>query len=135
MGKVKTLEGNPVADAKIVVEATNAAGDSRLLKTNLQGEFRTEFTVNAKFVHDLALKVTASKKGFREARNTVELANPNKARIILVTLRDLQENPEFLSQADLISTVATRLRTLRASDGLSEKGRRTTGEVCRSFSN
>ena len=133
VGKVKTLEGNPVPDAKIVVESTNAAGESRLLKTNLLGEFRTEFTVNAKFVKNLGLRVTATKKGFRDAHNIVELASPNKAWIIPVTLREPQEDPELLSQADLISTLATRLKTLGASDGLSEKGEKDYARGLREF--
>ena len=66
------------------------------------------------------LKVT--KKGFRKAHALIDFGSSDKFWLIPVTLRDPEEDSELLSQADLISGLAPRLKKLGASDGLSAAG-------------
>jgi hypothetical protein len=121
-GKVTTLQGDPVAGARVEVVPTSTSGGFRTLVTNLQGEFRTEYWLNSELVKEFAVDLRVTKKGFRKAHALIDFGSSDKAWVIPVTLREPEEDPELLSQADLISGLAPRLKKLRASDGLSAAG-------------
>jgi tetratricopeptide (TPR) repeat protein len=118
-GKVKTLRGDPVARARVEVIPTNVSGERRTLLTDLQGEFRTEYSLNLVDVKALAIDLKVTKKGFLKAHAVIDFSELGKTWVIQVTLREPQENRELLPQADLISGLAPRLNKLKASDGLS----------------
>jgi hypothetical protein len=122
-GQVVTLEGDPVRDARVVVQPINVGAESRTMRTNSQGKFRTDYFINAELVKELNVEVMVTKKGFRKASVLVDVRNSgNMAWITRVTLRDVTEDPALLSQAELISSLAPRLKNLAASDGLSASG-------------
>ena len=121
-GKVKTLRGDPVAGAKVEVVPTGVSVGSRTLVTNLQGEFQTEFSLNVEVVKDLTFDLNVTKKGFLKAHAVINFGEVGKTWVIPVTLREPEEDPELLSQADLISGLAPRLNKLKPSDGLSAAG-------------
>jgi len=118
-GKVRTLEGNPVHGAKVVVQPLSTAGDFRTVKTDLQGEFRTDYQFNTDTVKELSVELTISMKGFLEAHQIIDFGGTDKFWVIPVTLRDAKEDPNLLSQADLASDLAPKLKDLGANDGLS----------------
>jgi tetratricopeptide (TPR) repeat protein len=120
-GKVTTLRGDPVHGAKVVVEP-GVSGEFRALQTSLQGEFSTEYYLNAELVKEFSVTLVVTKKGFSKAREVIDFAASDKTWVIPVTLRSSSENPDLLSQADLISSLAPRLKQLEASEGLSDKG-------------
>src|SRR5208337_2037377 len=111
-GKVTTLRGDPVAGAKVDVTPTSASGEFRTLVTNFQGEFQTEYWLNIEYVKEFGVDLKVSKKGFRKAHSIIDFGN--STFIIPVTLREAEEDPELLSQADLISGLAPRLKKLGA---------------------
>lgn len=122
-GQVVNLQGDPVYDARVAVKPINVGAEFRTLTTNRQGEFRTDYFINAELVKELSVEVTATKKGFRNADVLVDVRNSDSmAWIVRVTLREATEDPALLSQAELISTLAPRLKSLGASDGLSAPG-------------
>jgi hypothetical protein len=122
-GQVVTLDGNPVRAARVQVSPINVGAEFRTLDTNVQGEFRTDYFINSDFVKNLSVEVAVTKKGFRKAYTLVEVRNSDSmAWMVRVTLRDAAEDPALLSQADLVSTLAPRLKTLGAADGLSAAG-------------
>src|SRR5271157_276442 len=121
-GKVTTLRGDPISGAKVDVQPLSASGRSRSLTTDLQGRFQTEYSFNAELVKELSVTLTVTKKGFLKAHETIDLGDSSKTWIIPVTLREPGEDSELLSQADLISGLAPRLRKLGASEGLSAAG-------------
>jgi tetratricopeptide (TPR) repeat protein len=121
-GKVKTIRGDAVAGAKVNVAPTSIPGEFRTLVTNFQGEFRTEYWLNAKLVTEFSVELTVTKKGFLRAHSLIDFGSPDKAWVIPVTLREPEEDPELLSQAALIAGLAPRLKKLAASDGLSPAG-------------
>lgn len=122
-GKVTTLQGDPVLGAKVVIEP-NVAGEFRTLKTDFQGEFLTEYWLNGDLVREFSASVEVVKKGFLKARMIVDMGPTDKPQMFPITLRDVQEDPRLLSQADLISSLAPKLRQLGASDGLSGSGQK-----------
>jgi Tfp pilus assembly protein PilF len=121
-GKVTTLRGDPVRGAKVDVEPLISSGGFRSLITDLQGRFQTEYGLNADPVKEFSVILTVTKKGFLQAHETIDLGDSSKAWIITVTLREPEEDPRLLSQADLISRLASRLKKLGASEGLSAAG-------------
>jgi tetratricopeptide (TPR) repeat protein len=118
-GKVTTLRGDPISSAKVEVEALSGSSGFRSLITDLQGRFQTEYEFNADSVKEFSVTLTVTKKGFLKAHETIDLGDSSEAWIIAVTLREAEEDPRLLSQADLISRVAPRLKKLGASEGLS----------------
>jgi tetratricopeptide (TPR) repeat protein len=119
-GKVTTLGGDPVAGAKVAVQPT-VEGEFRLLTTNLQGEFQTEYDLNADLVREFSVVVTTNKKGFLKAHALIDFGNADRTWAIPITLRDPNPDPELLSQADMVSALAPRLKKLGSADGLSAK--------------
>jgi hypothetical protein len=118
-GEVTTLRGDPISGAKVDVEPLNGSGGFRSLRTDLQGRFQTEYGFRADLVKELSVTLTVTKEGFLKAHVTIDLGDSSKAWVFPVTLRDAEEDPSLLSQADLISGLAPRLKKLGASEGLS----------------
>jgi tetratricopeptide (TPR) repeat protein len=121
-GKVTTLRGDPVGGAKVELSPTLTSGGFRTLATNLQGEFQTEYRLSFENVKEFGIDLKVTKKGFLPAHSVVDFGASNRTWVIHVTLREAEEKSELLPQAELISKLAPRLRTLRASDGLSAAG-------------
>jgi len=132
-GKVTTLQGDPISGAKVDVESLDAAGGFRTLITDLQGGFQSEFWLNTQLIKDLSVTLTVTKKGFLKAHETVDVGDPSKAWLITVTLREPEEDPRLLPQADLISKVAPRLKKLGASEGLSAASEKDYGRGVEEF--
>jgi tetratricopeptide (TPR) repeat protein len=121
-GKVTTLRGDPVAGARVDVAPTSASGEFRTLVTNFQGEFQTEYSLSTDLVREFGVDLKVTKKGFLKAHSVIDFGASDKTWVIPVTLREPEEDSELLSQADLISGLAPRLKKLGASDGLSAAG-------------
>ena len=62
-GRVTTLNGEPVAAAKVKVDIGSGMNSVQTLETNLRGEFRTQYDLNANLYKRLAVNVTATKAG------------------------------------------------------------------------
>jgi tetratricopeptide (TPR) repeat protein len=121
-GKVTTLRGDPVPGARVEVAPTLTSGAIRTLATNLQGEFQTEYRLTFENVKEFGVDVRVTKKGYLKAHTLVDFGASNRTWVIRVTLRDAEESPELLPQAELIARLAPRLKKLTASDGLSAAG-------------
>ena len=120
-GKVTTLQGDPVRGAKVEIEAVNASAEYRTIETDFQGQFRTEYWLNADLTKDLRVSLVANKKGFLKAHEMVHFISADKPWLIPITLREPREDPALLSQEDLIFTLGPRLNGLGEADGLSAK--------------
>ncbi len=119
-GKVMTLDGNPVAGAKVIVQPTVEA-ETRVLTTNVQGQFDTEYDLNVDMVKEFSVAVTANKKGYLKTHALIDFGIGEKPFGIPITLRDPNPDPELLSQADFVAALAPRLKKLGPADGLSPK--------------
>ena len=127
-GRVTTLTGAAVVGAKVEVKPLTVFGETRHFKTDLMGEFRTVYTVGADFTNvyspsaEIKVALTITKEGFLKAYVIADAGVPGKAYMASVALRSTEEDPEVLSQAELVSAIATRLKSLGPADGLSAKG-------------
>jgi tetratricopeptide (TPR) repeat protein len=118
-GRVKTLQGDPVRGAKVTIMPVTASASPRSLLTNLQGEFRTDYSLNLEGVKEFTLDLKVVKKGYLRAHAIVTFEEAGKTWVIPITLREAPEDPNLLPQADLIAGLAPKLRKLTAADGLS----------------
>ncbi len=121
-GRVKTLQGDPVGGARVTIAPVNVSGGPRSLSTDLQGEFRTEYSLNLESAKELTLDLKVTKKGYLRAHALITFEEAGKTWVIPVTLREAQEDPRLLPQADLIAGLAPRLKKLTAADALSTAG-------------
>ncbi len=122
-GKVQTPAGDPVVHARVEI-ANYAGAPYHDLTTDNQGEFRAEFNLlgqSDEIIH-FTVTVKVTKKGFQPARRYAVMEESDHQIGFDITLRPVQpEDSTVLSQADLINGVASRLRQLGPSDGLSAK--------------
>ncbi|HLY59951.1 MAG TPA: hypothetical protein VKV95_04225 [Terriglobia bacterium] len=123
-GRVTTVQGDPIRGARVAVKPINAAGEFQNFDTDFQGQFRAEFNLSADLVKELTVDIAITKKGFLKAHAIVNLGPPDKPVMLPYTLRDPNEDPTLLSQADFISKLASRLKTVGAADGLSGAGQK-----------
>jgi len=121
-GKVVTLQGAAIVGAKVQVVPKNFSAATRILSTDRQGEFKTDYSLNMDEIKQFAAEVDVTKKGFRKASLFLDYGEAGNTPLVHVTLRETGEDSELLSQADLISGLAPRLKKLKSSDELSAAG-------------
>src|SRR2546422_9765299 len=63
-GRVTTLNGEPVAAAKVKVDIGSGMELVQTLQTHVRGEIRTQYGFNANLYKRVAGKVTAAKDGY-----------------------------------------------------------------------
>ena len=80
-GKVVTLHGDPVVGAKVGVTPTAAAGEFRTLETNFQGEFRTEYYLNAQYAKEFSIDLKVTKRGFLPAHALIDFGSSEKTLV------------------------------------------------------
>ncbi len=109
-GRVTDLRGEPLSDVRVRVGIGLGTEKERVLKTNLQGEFSTEYTLDALMFKRLNVKVVASLSGYAVAREAVDYSVDGKTSGIHLVLREADEDPDQLSMAALTERLAPRLR-------------------------
>ncbi|MBZ5671306.1 MAG: hypothetical protein LAO04_16440 [Acidobacteriia bacterium] len=109
-GRTTDMKGNPLGGVAVRVDVGVGIGSVRSVKTNLQGEFRTEFTLDASMHKRLTVKLVATKSGYTEAHETSEFGAADKTSGLELVLGDLTPNPDQLSMAGLVGALAPRLR-------------------------
>jgi len=114
------FQGDPVRGATVRVTPFLAA-ESRALLSDSQGRFHTEYHLNVDMVHELSVMVTVKKTGFQTAHARLDDVHSGNTKELHLILREIDEDPELLSTADLISGLAPKLKQLGPADGLSAK--------------
>ena len=115
-GRVTGLNGKPVSEATVRVSIGTGRLGLRTLQTDLQGNFATDYELLVEQYKKLTVTVVASKSGYSDALETVDFGAADKTWGIELTLREKSQDPDQLSQADLIQYVAPRLRQAAAAD-------------------
>jgi tetratricopeptide (TPR) repeat protein len=132
-GKVTTLHGDPIAGAKVEVMPIGASAEFRTLVTDFQGQYQTEYWLNAGLVKEFAVDLKVTKKGFLKAHAVIDFGASEKTWLIPITLREPEVDSELLLQGDLMSGLAPRLKKLGASEGLSAAGEKDYGRGVAEF--
>jgi tetratricopeptide (TPR) repeat protein len=123
-GRTIDMRGDPLGGVAVRVDAGTGMDSVRALKTNLQGEFQTVFTLNADMYKRLTVNLVATRSGYAAAHETVEFGARDKTSGIDLVLRELTENPDQLSMATLVDTLAPRLRQDAAKGSGAEAARK-----------
>ena len=110
VGRAIDMKGNPLGGATIRVDVGLGSGSVRALRTNLQGEFQSEYTLDATMQRHFTARLVATKRGYTQAHETVEFGAAEAASGIEMVLRESTQNPDELPLATLVSTLAPRLR-------------------------
>ena len=70
-GRVTNVRGDPLGDVRVRVGVTSAGMEPRDLKTNLLGEFSTEYTLDSNMFTNLDVRIVASLSGYLPATEMV----------------------------------------------------------------
>ncbi len=132
VGTVKTAQGDSVRGIPVMVSPLHAAG-SRVVFTDAQGAFSTEYDLNVQTVNDFAFVLTVKKKGYQTAHAYADFLTSGKSWQIPLTLRGLEEDGAQLSLADLISGLAPRLKQLGPAQGLAANSEKDYGRAVADF--
>jgi tetratricopeptide (TPR) repeat protein len=111
-GQVTGVDGKPLQGVAVRVNALAGTGPVRLLETDLQGKFRTEYELDSKRYSRISVDVVASLRGYLEARDTAEFVSKDgSTRQFRLVLRQATEDPDQLTLSSLIQALGPRLRT------------------------
>jgi tetratricopeptide (TPR) repeat protein len=123
-GRVTDAAGEPMPGVRVDV-MTNTGQPVKTLQTDPLGEFNTEFMLHRFTETDFIVTLLVVKKGYPKAHAYFNFGKAGKAILIPVVLRAAQDDATMLPQADLISGLAPKLRTVGTSEGLSAKDAKT----------
>lgn len=129
-GRVTTVRGEPLGDVTVRVDIGSRADSRRVLGTDLQGKFSTQYTLDTRMFRQLNVKLVASKTGYVDARETVDFGVKDETGGINIVMREADESPDQLSMATLIDTLAPRLRDDAAKHSGVEPGRKEFVQGC-----
>jgi len=124
-GHVTTPDGKPAVEAKVRVDIGLAAFPPRALETNIQGNFTTQYTLEAKPNQKLSVEVVATKAGYFEGRAAAEFKDEEGTREFRLVLREETEDPDLLPLPSLVGAWL-RPSALRAPVVRSHPQRRRT---------
>ena len=135
-GSVTTLDGQPAGNCAVRVQVASQSGELQALKveggddpdardksleTNLQGEFRTDFTLDPNLYQNLKVQVFVRKPGYAPAHETVDFGSQGKTREIDIVIPEKGQAPDQLSLDELTATLGKRLRALGPASGSAKK--------------
>jgi tetratricopeptide (TPR) repeat protein len=129
-GRVTNPRGDPLGGAMVRVDIGTGEDSVRVLKTNLQGEFQTYWSLGAQTVKHLNVTLLASKSGYADARETAEFGLKEGTRGVDMVLRESSEDPDQLSLAALMASLAPRLREDATKQSGVEPGRKEFMRGC-----
>ena len=117
-GRVLSLQGEPLAGVSVKLEAADLAKGQRVMETNLKGEFKTEIGVDSAKSSRLKGALVASKTGYVEGREIVDLDLDSSAGGIDITLCKINEGEDQLPIARLVSILAPQLKNSAAKTSI-----------------
>lgn len=120
-GRVTTPDGEPVGGAKVRADVGGGIGSVKEIDTDLQGNFRTDFNLDAQQYSRLTVKLTVTKSGFRDALETVDFGASDKTWEIDLLMRPRTEDPDQLSLESLVGALGPRLRKISGVSAASRK--------------
>ncbi len=130
VGRVLTMRGEPLDDVDVQMNIGSRAAIRRSMKTNLQGEFQTEIELDYALFPRLQATLIASKTGFVEGREILDLGYNEKTSPVHIVLREPKEDPDQLSVSALVRILGPRLRDVAATSFSEEPVRKEFVRGC-----
>lgn len=109
-GRVLTIGGDPIHAATVQLNIGSTEKGRQTMTTNLQGMFETEIDPDSIKSTRLQGTLVASKTGYLEGREALDIDINDESKGIEIVLHTEGEDPEQLSLAALVNTLAPQLR-------------------------
>ncbi len=122
-GRVSTIDGEPLDGVAVRLNIGSTAEDQRIMETDLQGKFHAEVRLNAAASNRLQGNLIASKEGYLDGRETLDLGHDEYNSGIHIVLHKPDEDPDGLSLKELIGAIALPLRDMAAVEFSEESSR------------
>ena len=119
IGRVTTPKGECVRGATVQI-STNSGTMFRSVETDSQGVFSTNYDLNFQ-PKEFIITVSVTKKGYPTVHAYANYGSSGQPFSIMVVLKQPVRDPTVLTQSELVSQLAPRLRALGPADGLAEK--------------
>ena len=109
-GHIVAPDGKPLAGVQVQVDIGTPAHPAQMMETNLKGEYRAEYRLDAMTYTKLEVNVVASKEGFSTAKGSAKLTAAQGSREINLVLRENIANSSLPSLSTLIKGMAGSFR-------------------------
>ncbi|MGD0695641.1 MAG: tetratricopeptide repeat protein [Terriglobia bacterium] len=115
-GKVTDLKGAPLRAAAVRVDIGQGSTSVRVLTSNPQGEFRTEYTLDASTNTSLAVKLAIEREGYVPAHEYIDFGVGDKTWEIDIAMQPDTLSDDQLPVRSLVNKLAPTLRAELESD-------------------
>jgi tetratricopeptide (TPR) repeat protein len=109
-GRVTDVRGDPVGGALVRVNIGMGSDPLRVLRSNLQGEFQTQYTLESSMFTSLSVTLVVNKPGYNEAHERAEFSLKDMSSGIEIILRKAGDDAEQLSLATVRDALGPRLQ-------------------------
>ena len=109
-GTVTDFKGEPIRGAKVHIDLGYGMKYLRDLKTDPQGQFRTQYELDFKTIKTLVVNLSVTRKGYHSAREVVDFGKGDKTWEVKITMRGDTGDPEDLSEESLVKGLGPKLR-------------------------
>ncbi|MBN1568742.1 MAG: tetratricopeptide repeat protein [Acidobacteria bacterium] len=109
-GRVLSLQGEPLSGVRIELQAEGAAKDQRIVETNAKGEFQIQITAATSRMTRLQGVLAASKPGYLEGREVIDVPLDSSAGGIEIILCKPNEGEDQLPMTALASILGPQLK-------------------------
>jgi tetratricopeptide (TPR) repeat protein len=109
-GRVLSLRGEPLGGARVELAADGVAKDQRIMETNAKGEFQTQVSETPSRGTRFQAVLVASKSGFLEGREMLDLRPDNSVGRIEILLRKPNDGEDELPIVALASILGPQLK-------------------------
>ena len=109
-GTVTDFKGEPIRGAKVHIDLGYGMKYLRDVKTDLQGQFKTQYELDFKTIKTLVVNLAVTRKGYHSAREVVDFGKGDKTWEIKITMREDTGGPEDLSEESLVKALGSKLR-------------------------
>jgi tetratricopeptide (TPR) repeat protein len=109
-GTVTDFKGEPIRGAKVHIDLGYGMKYLRDVKTDSQGQFKTQYELDFKTIKTLVVNLAVTRKGYHSAREVVDFGKGDKTWEIKITMREDTGGPEDLSEGSLVKALGSKLR-------------------------
>lgn len=122
-GHVSAIDGEPLDGVTVRLNIGASAEDQRIMETDLQGKFHSEVSLDSDAPDRLQGNLIASKEGYLEGRETLDLDYDEHNSGIHIVLHQPDEDPDGLSLKELIEAIVPPLKDMAAVEFSNESRR------------
>jgi hypothetical protein len=109
-GRVTDVRGKPLHDVKVRIVLASRAGEDKLVRTNLKGEFQEQFSLDTEMFRKVTVRLVANKDGYVEATETTTLIQGDNSGGVEVIMRRSEAGADAAPIAPIVDALGAALR-------------------------